>query len=29
VMDAGAPHGISEIAPSEARRIEAGIFNYC
>ncbi len=28
VMEAGAPHGIRAIAPSEARRIEAGIFNY-
>jgi glycine cleavage system aminomethyltransferase T len=28
VMEAGAPHGIRVIAPSEARRIEAGIFNY-
>ena len=27
-MEAGAPHGIRVIAPSEARRIEAGIFNY-
>jgi aminomethyltransferase len=28
VMQAGEPHGIRAIAPSEARRIEAGIFNY-
>jgi glycine cleavage system aminomethyltransferase T len=28
VMQAGEPHGIRVIAPSEARRIEAGIFNY-
>jgi aminomethyltransferase len=28
VEDAGEPHGIRAIAPSEARRIEAGIFNY-
>jgi aminomethyltransferase len=28
VEDAGAPFGIRAIAPSEARRIEAGIFNY-
>jgi glycine cleavage system aminomethyltransferase T len=28
VMEAGASHGIRAIAPSEARRIEAGIFNY-
>jgi glycine cleavage system aminomethyltransferase T len=28
VMEAGAPHGARVIAPSEARRIEAGIFNY-
>jgi glycine cleavage system aminomethyltransferase T len=28
VMQAGEAHGISVIAPSEARRIEAGIFNY-
>ncbi len=28
VMAAGEPHGIRPIAPSEARRIEAGIFNY-
>jgi glycine cleavage system aminomethyltransferase T len=28
VMDAGAPHDIRPIAPCEARRIEAGIFNY-
>ena len=28
VMEAGRPHGIKVIAPSEARRIEAGIFNY-
>jgi glycine cleavage system aminomethyltransferase T len=27
-MEAGAPHGIRPIAPCEARRIEAGIFNY-
>ena len=27
-MEAGRPHGIRAIAPSEARRIEAGIFNY-
>ena len=25
---AGEPYGIRVIAPSEARRIEAGIFNY-
>jgi glycine cleavage system aminomethyltransferase T len=28
VMDAGRPHDIRPIAPCEARRIEAGIFNY-
>jgi glycine cleavage system aminomethyltransferase T len=28
VEAAGAPYGIRAIAPSEARRIEAGIFNY-
>ena len=28
VMDAGQPHKIRPIAPCEARRIEAGIFNY-
>jgi glycine cleavage system aminomethyltransferase T len=28
VERAGAPHGIRAIAPSEARRIEAGLFNY-
>jgi glycine cleavage system aminomethyltransferase T len=28
VMQAGEPYGIRVIAPSEARRIEAGIFNY-
>jgi glycine cleavage system aminomethyltransferase T len=28
VMDAGKPHDIRPIAPCEARRIEAGIFNY-
>jgi aminomethyltransferase len=28
IMEAGRPHGIRPIAPSEARRIEAGIFNY-
>jgi aminomethyltransferase len=28
IMDAGTPHGIRAIAPCEARRIEAGIFNY-
>ena len=28
VMAAGSPHGVRVIAPSEARRIEAGIFNY-
>jgi aminomethyltransferase len=28
VMQAGEPHGIRVISPSEARRIEAGIFNY-
>ena len=27
-MEAGAPHSIRPIAPCEARRIEAGIFNY-
>jgi aminomethyltransferase len=27
IMDAGGPHGIRPIAPCEARRIEAGIFN--
>ena len=28
IMEAGKPHGIRPIAPCEARRIEAGIFNY-
>ncbi|MGZ4147189.1 MAG: glycine cleavage T C-terminal barrel domain-containing protein [Actinomycetota bacterium] len=28
VMQAGEPFGIRVIAPSEARRVEAGIFNY-
>jgi aminomethyltransferase len=28
VFEAGEPYGIRVIAPSEARRIEAGIFNY-
>jgi glycine cleavage system aminomethyltransferase T len=28
IMDAGRPYEIRPIAPSEARRIEAGIFNY-
>ena len=28
IMEAGAPHNIRLIAPCEARRIEAGIFNY-
>jgi glycine cleavage system aminomethyltransferase T len=28
VMEAGQPYGARVIAPSEARRIEAGIFNY-
>ena len=28
VMEAGKPHKIRPIAPCEARRIEAGIFNY-
>jgi aminomethyltransferase len=28
IMAAGEEHGIRPIAPSEARRIEAGIFNY-
>jgi glycine cleavage system aminomethyltransferase T len=28
IMEAGAEHGIRPIAPSEARRIEAGIFNW-
>jgi glycine cleavage system aminomethyltransferase T len=28
VEEAGAPYGIRAIAPCEARRIEAGIFNY-
>jgi len=28
IMEAGRPHDIRAIAPSEARRIEAGIFNY-
>jgi glycine cleavage system aminomethyltransferase T len=28
IMEAGAPRGIRPIAPCEARRIEAGIFNY-
>jgi aminomethyltransferase len=27
-MEAGRPHAIRPIAPCEARRIEAGIFNY-
>jgi glycine cleavage system aminomethyltransferase T len=27
IMEAGGPHGIRPIAPCEARRIEAGIFN--
>ena len=27
-MEAGKPHDIRPIAPCEARRIEAGIFNY-
>jgi len=27
-MEAGRPHNIRPIAPCEARRIEAGIFNY-
>jgi glycine cleavage system aminomethyltransferase T len=27
-MEAGRPHNICPIAPCEARRIEAGIFNY-
>ena len=27
-MEAGKPHEIRPIAPCEARRIEAGIFNY-
>ena len=27
-MEAGKPHNIRPIAPCEARRIEAGIFNY-
>ena len=27
-MEAGRPHDIRPIAPCEARRIEAGIFNY-
>jgi aminomethyltransferase len=28
IMEAGRPHGIRPVAPVEARRIEAGIFNY-
>ena len=28
IMEAGGPHDIRPIAPCEARRIEAGIFNY-
>ena len=28
IMEAGKPHDIRPIAPCEARRIEAGIFNY-
>jgi glycine cleavage system aminomethyltransferase T len=28
IMEAGRPHGIRPIPPSEARRVEAGIFNY-
>jgi aminomethyltransferase len=28
IMEAGTPHDIRPIAPCEARRIEAGIFNY-
>ncbi len=28
IMEAGAPHDIRPIGPSEARRVEAGIFNY-
>jgi glycine cleavage system aminomethyltransferase T len=28
IMEAGRPHGIRPIAPSDARRVEAGIFNY-
>ncbi len=28
LMDAGAPHQIRAIAPSDQRRLEAGIFNY-
>ncbi len=28
VIEAGEPYGVRVIAPSEARRIEAGIFNY-
>jgi aminomethyltransferase len=28
IMEAGKPHSIRPIAPCEARRIEAGIFNY-
>jgi glycine cleavage system aminomethyltransferase T len=28
IIEAGGPHDIRPIAPSEARRIEAGIFNY-
>jgi aminomethyltransferase len=28
VMEAGAPYGIRAIAPSDQRRLEAGIFNY-
>jgi aminomethyltransferase len=28
VMEAGAPHEIRPIAPSDQRRLEAGIFNY-
>ena len=29
IMEAGRPHNIRPIAPCEARRIEAGIFNSC
>lgn len=28
IMEAGAPHDIRPIGPCEARRVEAGIFNY-
>jgi glycine cleavage system aminomethyltransferase T len=28
ILEAGRPHGIRPIAPSDARRVEAGIFNY-